>query len=78
MKIIHVHQQRIRQNISAAREGRTLEPPIIIRNRKSRIYANEITIDGPCKIVYSPDKPLDCGARLWLEVPDDTNIVIES
>ncbi|WP_287265285.1 hypothetical protein [Moorena sp. SIO3A2] len=24
-------------------------------------------INGPCKIVYQPDHPLDSGARLWIE-----------
>ncbi len=24
-------------------------------------------INAPCKIVYQPDNPLDCGARLWIE-----------
>jgi hypothetical protein len=60
MKIVHVYQQRIRSNIKAAPEER--EPPIIIRDKKKRTYANEIEINGPCRIVYSPDEPLDCGA----------------
>lgn len=76
MKIIHVYQQRIRSNIKAAPEDR--EPPVIIRDGKARTYANEISIDGPCKIVYSPDKPLGCGARLWIEVSDETEITVIS
>jgi hypothetical protein len=26
-----------------------------------------VLIDGPCRIVYSADKPLACGARVWIE-----------
>ena len=68
-KIIHVYQQRIRQNIKLSTEDRL--PPIIIREGNKRDYGTEILIDGPCKIVYSPDKPLDCGARLWIETESD-------
>lgn len=31
------------------------------------IDAIEVRIDGPCVIRYSPDKPLSCGARVWIE-----------
>ena len=24
-------------------------------------------IKGPSKVVYSPNKPLSCGARVWIE-----------
>jgi hypothetical protein len=72
-KIIHVYQQRIRQNIKLSPEERL--PPIIIRDGKTRDYGSEISINGPCKIVYSPDKPLDCGARLWIET--DANVTKE-
>jgi hypothetical protein len=26
-----------------------------------------VNIDGPCQIVYSPEKPLSCGATVWIE-----------
>lgn len=46
------------------------EPPIIVRQGRKRWYATAVEIRGPSRIVYSPDKPLDCGARLWVEVAD--------
>lgn len=72
MKIIHIFQQRIRRNIKSAPEDR--EPPVIVRDGRKRSYGNEVTINGPCRIVYSPDKPLDCGARLWIETNADVDI----
>lgn len=30
-------------------------------------YGVRVTIHGPAAIVYSPDKPLKCGARAWME-----------
>jgi hypothetical protein len=56
----------------------TDNPPIrVARGKHDRkpVYASEIEISGPCRLVYSPDKPvLKCGARLVLEA-DDVRIV---
>ena len=38
-------------------------------------YAHEVYVDGPCKIVYSPDKPLSCGAKVWIETQDEVRVV---
>lgn len=55
---------------SNAKRG-TDEPPIRVATSKSDrapIYASEIEIDGPSRLVYSPAKPfLKCGARLVIE-----------
>ena len=71
--IVHVWQQRIRGNIHKPASER--DPPLIMRAGKMRHYANEIEITGPCRIVYSPDKPLDCGARLWIETESDIRVL---
>ena len=31
---------------------------------------NALEIPAPCRVVYQPDKPLDCGAKVWIEVLD--------
>lgn len=64
-RIVHVFQARIRANIKAAPEDR--QPPVIVREGRARRYGNAVEIQGPCRIVYSPDAPLSCGARLWIE-----------
>ena len=51
-----------------ARNG-TNDPPVGIRKTKTgkAKYCHEVDIQGPSKLVYSPDKPiLKCGARLVL------------
>lgn len=30
-------------------------------------YGMRATIKGPSTVVYSPEKPLSCGARAWIE-----------
>lgn len=61
--IVHVNQHVIRAN---AKTGAT-DPVLTVKDYKQNRYAHEVHIDGPSKIVYSPDKPLSCGARVWIE-----------
>ena len=62
--MIHVNQHNIRHNIKNTSDRR---PVITIKTYKSNEYVDGVEIIGPSKLVYSPDKPLSCGARLWLE-----------
>ena len=48
----------------------TKEPVITVKTSKSNDYAHEVKIEGPSKVVYSPDKPLPCGARVWIETEE--------
>lgn len=61
--IIHVNQHIIKSN----RKNKKLEPVLTVKTYKSNDYAHEVEIDGPCKVVYSPNKPLSCGAVCWIE-----------
>lgn len=69
--IIHVNQHVIRKNL---KEG-TQEPVLTVKTHKSNTYAHEVEIKGESKIVYSPDKPLSCGARVWIETQAEVVIV---
>ncbi len=62
-KIIHINQHVIKRN---AKTGDNL-PVLTIKTYNSNTKANEVLIDGPCKVIYSPDKPLSCGAKVWIE-----------
>lgn len=66
-KIVHINQHVIRSN---AKTGER-KPVITVKTYKSNDYAHEVTIEGPCKIVYSPDKPLSCGAKVWIETESE-------
>lgn len=58
--IIHVNQHIIRAN----KKNGTNDPSLTIKNYKGNTRAS---ILGPSTIVYSQDKPLDCGARVWID-----------
>ena len=69
--IVHVNQHAIRKNIKAEQR----EPVLTVKTYKSNTYAHEVKIDGPSKVVYSPDKPLSCGARVWIETEAEVEIL---
>ena len=61
--IIHVNQHVIRKNTKTGES----KPCLTVKTYKSNTYAHEAEILGPSKVVYSPDKPLSCGARVWID-----------
>ena len=42
-------------------------PPITVKTSKSNHYTYAAEIDGLSLVVYSPEKPLSCGAKVWIE-----------
>jgi len=63
MKRIHVNMHKVRAN----KKHGTNEPVLTIKEGKSNTYCHEVDILGPSKLVYRPNKPLSCGARVWIE-----------
>jgi len=61
--IIHVNQHVVKAN---AKNG-TNDPVLTVKSYKDNKYAHEVEIKGESKVVYSADKPLSCGARVWIE-----------
>ena len=71
-KIIHINQHIIKRNAKIGERN----PVITVKTYKDNIYSNEVYVDGPCKIIYSPDKPLSCGAKVWIET--QSNIIMKN
>lgn len=69
-KKIHVNQHTIKRN---AKTGER-EPVITVKTYKSNDYAHEVEILGPSRVVYRPDKPLPCGAKVWIETEAEVKI----
>jgi hypothetical protein len=61
--IVHVNQHVIKSN----RKNKVEDPVLTVKTYKDNRYAHEVEILGPSKIIYSPDKPLSCGAHVWIE-----------
>jgi len=64
-KTINVNTHHIRYNNN---EQNTCKKPVIrvkIGSKKT-FYTNYIEVNGPCRLVYEPEKPC-VGAKVWLE-----------
>lgn len=68
-RFIHINQHKIRSNHTNGER----EPVITCKTYKENVYGYEAEfING--KVVYSPDKPLSCGARVWIETEEPVRI----
>lgn len=70
-KRIHINQHKIKSN----RLSGDREPVITVKTYKDNTYGSRVAINGPCVVVYSPDKPLSCGATVWIET--DAEVIVE-
>lgn len=75
-KKIHVNQHNIKYN---SKENIDKKPVLTCKNYKENKYGNNIKIydkDGYicAEIIYSPEKPLNCGAKVWIETENKIEI----
>lgn len=63
IKRLHVNKHVIMSNLKRGRN----DPPITVQTSKGPFKAHRVEVLGPSTFVHSPDKPLSCGARVWIE-----------
>jgi len=68
---IHVNQHVIKKNSKTGERN----PVLTVKSGSSNIYAHRVEILGPSFVVYSPDKPLSCGAKVWIETESEVVII---
>lgn len=68
--IVHVNQHVIKRN---RKEGRN-DPPLTVKNYKTQVSAHAVDFLGPVRVVYRPDRPLSCGAHVWMETQGEVVI----
>jgi len=71
--IIHVNQHVIKRNNKTGDR----EPILTVKQGRKNTYAHEVAIHGPSSVVYSPDKPLSCGAKVWIETESEVEFIGE-
>jgi hypothetical protein len=71
MKIIHINRNIIQQN---AKHGRS-EPVVRVEENGVVKYCMEVIIKGPSHMVYRPNKPRPCGAKLWIETDAEVEMI---
>lgn len=72
---VHVNQHVIRSNTKTGER----EPVLTVKRGRRNDYGHEAVIvddDGRevARIVYRPDAPLSCGARVWVETDLDVEV----
>ena len=67
---IHVNQHVIKAN---AKNGEN-NPVFTIKQGGKNTYAHNVKVHGEMELVYSPDKPLSCGAKVWIETRGDIEV----
>lgn len=75
--IIHVNQHKIKSN----KKHNQLEPVLTCKTYKTNDYVHEAVIYGQdgkeaARVVYSPDKPLSCGAKVWIETANEVKTTV--
>lgn len=63
---IHVNQHVIRSNYKKGEN----KPVFTVKSKGTNRYAHSVEVEGKMRLVYSPDKPLSCGAKVWIETKD--------
>jgi hypothetical protein len=71
MKIIHINRNIIQQNAKHGRE----EPVVRVEENSVVTYCMEVDIKGPSRMIYRPDKPRPCGAKLWIETDAEVEMI---
>ena len=68
--IIHINKNLKQSN---DKHGK-LFPVCRVETEGKTWYGTKVDILGPSSMIYSPDKPRKCGARLWIENDDEVVI----
>jgi len=71
---IHVNQHNIKANAKAELVS-DLKPVITAKTYKGNTLGHEAIINGPSRVVYRPNKPLSCGAKVWIETKSEVIVL---
>ena len=65
IKRIHVNQHNIKWNAKHPKDDE--RPVMTVKTYKKNYKADRVRILGESEVLYSPNKPLSCGAKVWIE-----------
>lgn len=68
---IHVNQHVIRANNKSDEQL----PPLTIKTYKENRKGFTAEITGSARVVYRPDNPLSCGAKVWIETESEVIVL---
>lgn len=71
IKRVHVNQHIIRANIKTAAD----EPAVTVQWKGKSYTGRDVVIKGVSTVRQKMDKPLSCGARIWVETRAEVEIL---
>ena len=74
---IHIIQHNIKYNNKSTGNRK---PVITAKDYTQNRKGNDVLIldddgEGVVRVIYSPDKPLDCGAKCWIETFNEVVVI---
>lgn len=69
-RLLHINRNIIQYN---AKHGTEFPVCRVQEGSKSR-YGTTVDIHGESRMVYNPENPLSCGAKLWIETEADVTV----
>jgi hypothetical protein len=75
-KVTYIHVRR--QILARNKKYGTIDPGVLVRRGNLVTYCHEIDIVGPSRIVYQPNRPLNCGATVWIEVEPTVKLIAKT
>lgn len=71
---VHINSNTIKSN---AKHGRN--DPVVTVRKGSKVLDRglRVTVHGPSRVVYEPDDPLSCGAKVWIETAASLSVLSE-
>jgi len=73
IKRIHINMHNIRHNTKNGHFAK-LKPIVSVKTYKNNFTGNTVQINGSSTIVYQPEKPLSCGAKVWIETKAEVRV----
>lgn len=71
LKRVHVNQHIIKANLKA----QTDEPACTVQWKGKSYIGRDVVIKGPSQVMQRMQKPLSCGARIWVETRAEVEIL---
>jgi hypothetical protein len=63
IKRIHVNKHVVAGN----RKHGVNNPPLTVKVGRDNFRCHDVEVLGPSAVIHSPEKPLKCGAVIWME-----------
>ena len=72
LKRIHVNQHHVRANKKDGGE----RPVFTVKTYKENVTCHHVDVKGGVTLVNRPEKPLACGATVWIETRDEVECIV--